>query len=119
MTTIYCTGQFSFDIADISDENLNTEFRRRKELVSKLKGEWQESLEEKEATDFSASELIAALNVKGLEANPWAFEVYRMIAEGRTEDAMDAMRSEIPQLAPPSHERALADLLNGRTSAHG
>ena len=81
MTTIYCTGQFSFDIADISDENLNTEFRRRKELVSKLKGEWQESLEEKEAADFSASELVVALNGKGLELNPWAFEVYRMIAD--------------------------------------
>ncbi|TBN10844.1 hypothetical protein EYC79_17995 [Agrobacterium cavarae] len=119
MTTVYCTGEFSFDIADVSDENLDAEFRRRKELVSVLKGEWQEGLEEKEAADFSASELVAALNGKGLELNPWAFEVYRMIAEGRTEDAMDAMRSEIPQLAPPSHERALADLLTGRTSAHG
>lgn len=119
MTTIYCDGKFSFDIADVSDENLNAEFRRREELVSKLKDEWREGLEEKEATDFSASELVAALNGKGLKLNPWAFAVYRMIAEGRTEDAMDAMRSEIPQLAPPSHERALADLLTGRTSAHG
>ncbi len=119
MTTVYCTGQFSFDIADISDENLNAEFRRRKELVSKLKGEWHEGLEEKEAADFSAPELVAAVYGKGLELNPWAFEVYRLIAEGRTEDAMDAMRSEIPQLAPPSHERALADLLTGRASAHG
>jgi pyridoxine/pyridoxamine 5'-phosphate oxidase len=31
----------------------------------------------------------------------WAHEVYRMIAEGRTEDAMHEMHRHMPDLAPP------------------
>ncbi|NTG49004.1 hypothetical protein G6M04_16630 [Agrobacterium rhizogenes] len=43
----------------------------------------------------------------------WVDECYRMIAEGRNDDAMELMHAEVG-LAPPSHERAIADLLLGR-----
>ncbi|GEM_PF-6968327 len=44
----------------------------------------------------------------------WAPVVYRMIAEGRTEDAMHEMHRHMPDLAPPHHERAIADLITGK-----
>ncbi len=44
----------------------------------------------------------------------WVPVVYRMMAEGRVDDAMQEMQRYMPELAPPSHERAIADLLTGK-----
>ena len=46
----------------------------------------------------------------------WLERTYRLLAEGDAAGAMDVLASEFKQLAPPSHARALGDLLTGKRS---
>lgn len=39
-------------------------------------------------------------------------EAYRMIAENRNSEAMEILARAFPKLAPPSHQRKVADLLS-------
>lgn len=39
-------------------------------------------------------------------------DAYRLIAEGRSADAMELLARTFPRLTPPSHECAIADLLS-------
>lgn len=67
-------------------------------------------------SDIEDEDLEKEYERRNKQSYPWAPDVYRMIAEGRNEDAMQEMHRHLPELAPPSHERAIADLLTGKRS---
>ncbi|MDK4704301.1 hypothetical protein PH562_18760 [Rhizobium sp. CNPSo 4062] len=68
--------------------------------------------------DFGYDEIYQAYNdAAGVNGN-WLERAYRFLAEGDVASAMEEMHHNITGLAPPSHERAIADLLGGRR-AHG
>ncbi|MCO5153352.1 MULTISPECIES: hypothetical protein [unclassified Shinella] len=57
-------------------------------------------------------ELLAELADRGLNRGEWLERTYRYLAEGDVAAAMDELHREF-QLAPPSHECRIADLLAG------
>lgn len=79
MTKVCVYGEVTFDMDDISNDDLVREYERRQK------------------PSFS-----------------WVEDVYRMMGEGRIDDAMQEMQRNEPRLAPPSHERAIGDLLTGK-----
>ena len=73
-------------------------------------------------SDIPADALVEEFKRRKL-ADPfgWLHRVYRHLADGETQPAMEILHREFADigLAPPSHERAIADLLSGRkVSSH-
>lgn len=118
MPVITLNAEFSFDIADIDDETLGREVRRRDELWKKIESA---ILEDKTVSidDFSSQDLIAELQERSVETpRHWDVDLYRMIAEGRNSDALDLLyKNSTERLAPPSTETGIADLLAGRKAS--
>ncbi len=102
MPVITLNAEFSFDIAEVDDDTLGREVRRRDELWAKIEGA---ILEDKTVSidDFSSQDLIAALQERSVETpRHWDVDLYRMIAEGRNADALDLLyRNSTEGLAPP------------------
>ncbi len=118
MPVITLNAEFSFDIADIDDDALGREVRRREDLWAKIE---TAILEDKAVSidDFSSQDLVSELQERGVETpRHWDVDLYRMIAEGRNDEALDLLyRNSTEGLAPPSTETRLADLLSGRKAS--
>ena len=68
--------------------------------------------------DFDEEEIADRYEELFPDEVTWVDQAYRMLAEGRTEEAMQVMYAETGrELAPPSHELAIADLLAGRKAS--
>lgn len=68
--------------------------------------------------DFDDDEIAEEYERRFPGAGAWLDRTYRFLAEGDCAAAMEEMQREFG-LAPPSHERAIADLLSGsRKPAH-
>ncbi len=119
MPVITLNAEFSFDIADIDDETIGREVRRRDELWAKIESA---ILEDKTVSidDFSTSDLVAELQERGAETpRHWDVDLYRMVAEGRNDDALDLIHKNSKEgLAPPYTEKRTAALLSGKGSSH-
>lgn len=61
-----------------------------------------------ELSEFGDDKVVDRYNQ--IMGGNWAERAYRYLAEGNVEAAMDEMHQHLG-LAPPSHERAIADLL--------
>lgn len=113
MPVITLDAEFSFDLAEIDDADLDLEFRRRASLAKAFADEVEAKIEPVTVDDFSTDDLLRVLRDRGIEFS-WAPEVYALIAAGDTHEAMEIMSRECEGLAPPSHARRLANLLKAR-----
>lgn len=119
MPVITITTEFSFDIEAIEDDVIAREVGRRKELYQRLVDKVLADQPEPKISDFSTDELVDEIESREAEFFPWIDEAYRMIASGRTDDALDLLYRESSQgLAPPSTEKRTASLLQPEGSAH-
>ncbi len=118
MPVITLDTEFSFDLAAIGDEDLERELRRRTELFRAIEDDLREKFQP-DIGDFSTADIKQELRQRREEeARYWIHEAYAMLAEGRDQEAMELIFSELPSgLAPPSHERAIADLISGRKAS--
>lgn len=118
MPVITITTEFSFDIEAIEDDAIAREVGRRAELFQRLKDKVLADRPDPEASDFSTEDLLDALEDRKTEIFPWIAEVYRMIACGRNDDALDLIYRESGHgLAPPSTEKRTAALLRTEVSS--
>lgn len=117
MAVITIHGEFSFDLTDISDDDMEAEIHRRRRLFKKIEDAVLDAQEPATADDFDNEDLIAVLRKRGIDYDDWIDRVYALIAQGEVDEAMDLMQRENSRLAPPYHARALADLISGASHA--
>lgn len=110
----------TISVHDIPDDVILAEARDRKDVRDQLFGDFEDQQDEPSTSDFSTDDLLEALQERDVDIQPWLPQVYRLLAQGKVRDAMDLIYDNVDQgLAPPSHERALADLLSGtRSTTH-
>lgn len=101
MAVITITGEFSFNLADISDADIEAEIHRRGQLFKKIEEEILAAQEPASAHDFDNEDLIAVLRNRGIDYGDWIDRVYVLIAQGDIVEAMDLMQRENTKLAPP------------------
>lgn len=119
MPVITLNGEFSFDLSDIDDDGIKAEFNRRKSVKEWAHDHWNKSLPaEKTLADFSDGELLAELEEREIDTSDSDVteRIYSFLAARDIESAMDLMHREWG-LAPPSHARAIADLISGASHA--
>lgn len=105
VVTLY--DEFSFDVAAIDDEVIESEVRRRKQVHDRLKQDWRDSLDPPSPYEFTTAELVTVLENRGVDITPWAERLYRLIATGETDEALDLLYREAPEgLAPPVYREA-------------
>ncbi|KQY31783.1 hypothetical protein [Rhizobium sp. Root483D2] len=105
------------NISDIPDDVILAQARDRKDVRDQLYGDFEDQQDELSASDFSTEELVEALQERDIDLHPWLSRVYRLLAEGKANEAMDMIYENVDHgIAPPSHERAIADLLSGTRS---
>ena len=64
---------------------------------------------------FSDDEIVEGYEEHFETEAPWAERLYRLIATGETDEALDLLYREAPEgLAPPSTEKRIAALLTGQ-----
>lgn len=120
MPVITIDTEISFDVADIEDDVIEREVKRRSALLRNIEDELREKFEP-DITAFSTTDLLAELESREAEIDrPWLERCYRLIAEGRNDEAMELIYAESGEgLAPPYTEKRTADLLSGkRKSVH-
>ena len=118
MSVITINTEISFSIDDIDDADIDSEFRKRDHLLDKLKLEWEDELDDPSPYDFSTSELMEVLENRGEDLRPWIEHAYRLIAEGKNDEAMELIYAECSEgLAPPNTEKRTAALLAGKETS--
>ncbi|WP_421581104.1 hypothetical protein [Shinella sp. M31] len=113
------TAEFSFDVAALDDDTIKAEFNRRKPVKEWAHEHWKKSLPaEKTLSDFSDADLLAEVDERDIDTTDGDVidRLYSYLAERDIEAAMDLMHREYG-LAPPSHARAVADLISGAPHA--
>lgn len=115
MPVITINTEFSFDVADIEDDVIEREVKRRDGVHKKLMLEWEDEQDPPSAHEFKTSELMDVLEERDVDLRPWMERCYRMIAMGENDDALDLIYREYGGgLAPPSTEkRTAARLVQG------
>lgn len=119
MPVVTITTEFSFDIGAVDDDVIKAEFNRRKSVKEWAHEHWKKSLPaEKTLADFSDADLLAELDEREIDTSDADVteRIYSYLAEHDIESAMDLMHREFG-LAPPSHARAIADLISGASHA--
>lgn len=119
MGVITVNSEFSFDVAALDDDVIKAEFNRRKPVKEWAHEHWKKSLPaEKTLADFSDADLLAELDERDIDTSDTDVteRIYGYLAERDIESAMDLMHREFG-LAPPSHARAVADLISGASHA--
>lgn len=101
MPVITISGEFSFDLSDIDDDDLEAELHRRRMLFEKIETEILASQEPATADDFENEDLIAVLRKRGIDYGDWIDRVYELVARRDIVEAMDLMHRENIRLAPP------------------
>ncbi|WP_313194636.1 hypothetical protein [Shinella zoogloeoides] len=101
MPVITISGEFSFDLADVDDDDLEGELHRRRLLFKKIEADIINAQEPATADDFENEDLIAVLRKRGIDYGDWIDRVYELIARGDIVEAMDLMQRENLRLAPP------------------
>lgn len=119
MPVVTLTSEFSFDIAALDDDVIKAEFNRRKSVKDWAHEHWKKGLPpEKTLSDFSDEDLLAELDEREIDTSDGEVieRIYGFLAARDIESAMDLMQREFG-LAPPSHARAVADLISGASHA--
>lgn len=119
MPVVTLNTEISFNIADVDDDVIKAEFNRRDAVKMWAHDYWKSKQPApKTLEDFDDAELLAEVEERELFVPEDAAiqRVYRYLAEGDIDAAMDVMHREF-ELAPPSHARALADLISGASHA--
>lgn len=115
MSTVFkFDTEVKLDLRDIPDNVFRTELHNRSEIMADLQSEIRAELrDEVTASDFETEDLLDELARRKVSESHWTDRVYRLLAEGDCAGAMDIMHREL-DLAPPSHECAITDLIAGR-----
>ena len=119
MPVVTITSEFSFDVAALDDDVIKAEFNRRKSVKQWAHEHWKKAMPaEKTLADFSDADLLAELEEREIDTSDSDIteRIYSYLAAGDVESAMDLMHREF-RLAPPSHARAIADLISGASHA--
>jgi len=114
MTTVTLLCETEVDLAKVSDSDFRDELRRRTLIMEDIKEDVrQDVLDALSPSDFATEDLLNEIERRKVTHDHWTDRVYRLLAEGDSAGAMDIMHREL-DLAPPSHECAIADLISGR-----
>ncbi len=115
MPVITINTEMSFDIADIDNDDIERELKRRPDLMREIEDDLREKLKPS-ITEFDTADLLTELESREADIDrPWIERLYRLVAEGRNDEALDLIYSESGEgLAPPSTEKRTADLLSGK-----
>jgi hypothetical protein len=119
MATINLLCEAEVNLSKIPDADFRDELLRRAHIVDGIKEDnRQDVLDSISPSDFETDALVSELKRRKYVTDPfgWIERAYRYLAEGDIPAAMEILHHEFEDfgLAPPSHERAIADLLSGR-----
>lgn len=119
MPVVTITTEVSFDVAALSDDVIKAEFNRRADVKKWAHEHWRSKQPpEKTLDDFSDAEFLAEFSERNLDIEDFDVidSIYGYLAARDIDAAMDLMQREFG-LAPPSHARAIADLISGASHA--
>ncbi|KSV64086.1 hypothetical protein N185_35565 [Sinorhizobium sp. GW3] len=94
-------AEVKLNLRNIPDSVFRTELHNRTEIMADLQSEIRaETREEVTPSDFETEDLLEELLRRKVSESDWTDRVYRLLAEGDCDGAMDIMHREL-DLAPP------------------